>query len=35
VALAFVAYLVLLDPKTRRIVFERPRERGSSRTSTF
>jgi hypothetical protein len=24
VALAFVAYLVLLDPKTRRIVFERP-----------
>jgi hypothetical protein len=27
VALAFVAYLVLLDPKTRRIVFERPRQR--------
>ncbi|MDP9883814.1 hypothetical protein J2W21_001308 [Sinomonas atrocyanea] len=35
VALAFVAYLVLLDPKTRRIVFERPRERGSSRISPF
>ncbi|WP_369044692.1 polyprenol phosphomannose-dependent alpha 1,6 mannosyltransferase MptB [Sinomonas sp. P10A9] len=30
VALAFVAYLVLLDPKTRRIIFERPRKGGHS-----